>query len=292
MKVCVASIIGRPNVGKSSLLNKIVNYDVTIVSSTPQTTRDQITGVYTDDDYQLVFVDTPGIHKPENLLGEALNKEAFDSTKGVDCLLFLSPINEPILQGDTMILEKIAKIPHKIAVISKIDLAKSPEEITNKITELKKYNFDQILSVSVNNPNSIEDLKHEIEKYAVESEPLYDPEYVTDKSMRFIAKEIIRESAINCLYQELPHSIAVEVQDFIEDEDQIEINGIIYVKKDSQKGMLIGKDASMIKKIGTNARKKMQNQFGTKVILHLKVKVADKWVNDKKSLKKFGYNNL
>ncbi|WP_027334553.1 GTPase Era [Mycoplasmopsis felifaucium] len=291
MKVCVASIIGRPNVGKSSLVNRIVNYDVAIVSNTPQTTRDQITGVYTDDNYQLIFVDTPGIHKPENLLGEALNKEAFDSINGIDCLLFLTPINEKILQGDKMILERIEKIPNKIAVISKIDLAKNPSEIAEKIKVLKEYRFEKIVSISVNNPKSIEDLKNEIEKFAIESDPLYDEDYVTDKTMRFIAKEIIREAAINLLYDELPHSIAVEVQDFIESDEHIEINAIIYVKKDSQKGMLIGKNASMIKQIGINARKKMQRQFGTSVSLNLKVKVASKWVNDRKTLKKFGFES-
>ncbi|WP_338822572.1 GTPase Era [Mycoplasmopsis felifaucium] len=291
MKVCVASIIGRPNVGKSSLVNRIVNYDVAIVSNTPQTTRDQITGVYTDDNYQLIFVDTPGIHKPENLLGEALNKEAFDSINGIDCLLFLTPINEKILQGDKMILERIAKIPNKIAVISKIDLAKNPSEIAEKIKVLTEFGFEKIVSISVNNPRSIQDLKNEIEKFAIESDPLYDEDYITDKTMRFIAKEIIREAAINLLYDELPHSIAVEVQDFIESDEHIEINAIIYVKKDSQKGMLIGKNASMIKQIGINARKKMQRQFDSSISLNLKVKVASKWVNDKKILKKFGFES-
>ncbi|MGV2392517.1 UNVERIFIED_CONTAM: GTPase Era [Campylobacter lari] len=276
MKVCIASIIGRPNVGKSSLLNKIIAYDLAIVSNTPQTTRDQITGVYTDDEYQLVFVDTPGIHKPLNLLGESLNNEAYNSTKDIDCLLFLTPINEKILTGDKAILERIKNIEHKLAVISKIDLAKSPEQLNKKIQELSEYNFQKILSVSQNNLRSIDDLIKEIKKYAYEGEPFYDKDYITDKSMRFIAKEIIRESAINLLHDELPHSIAVEVNDFFEHEDLIEINATIYVKKHSQKGILIGKSANMIKEIGSRSRRKMQMQFGTKVILKTNVKVADK----------------
>ncbi len=290
MKVCIISILGRPNVGKSSLLNKIIKYDLAIVSNVPQTTRDQIMGVYTENDYQFVFVDTPGIHKPLNLLGESLNKEAFSSINDIDCILFLSPVNEEIKSGDKLILERIANSKNKIAVISKIDLAKSPDDISKKIKSLEEFNFQKIISVSNKNDKSIDSLIEILKEYSYEAPPFYDEDYITDKSMRFMAKEYIRESAINLLTDELPHSIAVEVQDFIEEEDRITINAVIYVKKDSQKGILIGKGASMIKKIGTNARMKMGHQFNSKVTLNLKVKVSNKWINDKSALKKFGYN--
>nr|WP_318036480.1 GTPase Era [Mycoplasmopsis bovis] len=248
MKVCIISILGRPNVGKSSLLNKIIKYDLAIVSNVPQTTRDQIMGVYTENDYQFVFVDTPGIHKPLNLLGESLNKEAFSSINDIDCILFLTPVNEEIKSGDKLILERIANSKNKIAVISKIDLAKSPDDISKKIKSLEEFNFQKIISVSNKNDKSIDSLIEILKEYSYEAPPFYDEDYITDKSMRFMAKEYIRESAINLLTDELPHSIAVEVQDFIEEEDRITINAIIYVKKDSQKGILIGKGASMIKK--------------------------------------------
>ncbi len=290
MKVCIISILGRPNVGKSSLLNKIIKYDLAIVSNVPQTTRDQIMGVYTENDYQFVFVDTPGIHKPLNLLGESLNKEAFSSINDIDCILFLTPVNEEIKSGDKLILERIANSKNKIAVISKIDLAKSPDDISKKIKSLEEFNFQKIISVSNKNDKSIDSLIEILKEYSCEAPPFYDEDYITDKSMRFMAKEYIRESAINLLTDELPHSIAVEVQDFIEEEDRITINAVIYVKKDSQKGILIGKGASMIKKIGTNARMKMGHQFNSKVTLNLKVKVSNKWINDKSALKKFGYN--
>ncbi|WP_075277695.1 GTPase Era [Mycoplasmopsis bovis] len=290
MKVCIISILGRPNVGKSSLLNKIIKYDLAIVSNVPQTTRDQIMGVYTENDYQFVFVDTPGIHKPVNLLGESLNKEAFSSINDIDCILFLTPVNEEIKSGDKLILERIANSKNKIAVISKIDLAKSPDDISKKIKSLEEFNFQKIISVSNKNDKSIDSLIEILKEYSYEAPPFYDEDYITDKSMRFMAKEYIRESAINLLTDELPHSIAVEVQDFIEEEDRITINAVIYVKKDSQKGILIGKGASMIKKIGTNARMKMGHQFNSKVTLNLKVKVSNKWINDKSALKKFGYN--
>ncbi|QCA29825.1 GTPase Era [Mycoplasmopsis bovis] len=290
MKVCIISILGRPNVGKSSLLNKIIKYDLAIVSNVPQTTRDQIMGVYTENDYQFVFVDTPGIHKPLNLLGESLNKEAFSSINDIDCILFLTPVNEEIKSGDKLILERIANSKNKIAVISKIDLAKSPDDISKKIKSLEEFNFQKIISVSNKNDKSIDSLIEILKEYSYEAPPFYDEDYITDKSMRFMAKEYIRESAINLLTDELPHSIAVEVQDFIEEEDRITINAVIYVKKDSQKGILIGKGASMIKKIGTNARMKMGHQFNSKVTLNLRVKVSNKWINDKSALKKFGYN--
>ncbi|WP_029608493.1 GTPase Era [Mycoplasma simbae] len=289
MKVAIVSIIGRPNVGKSSLLNRILNYELAIVSNIPQTTRDQISGVYNEENYQIVFVDTPGIHKPINKLGEVLNKNAFDALQEVDCILFLTPINEKIGAGDKVILEKISNYQHKIAVITKIDLAKDPQLLQEKIDEIHEYGFEKILSVSNTNPNSVRMLIDELKQYTEDGEPYYDSEYITDKSMRFMAKEIIRVSAMKLLRDELPHSIAVEVQDFIENEDSISINAVIFVKKDSQKGMVIGKEAKMIKQIGTNARKQMMHLFNAHVDLRLKVKTADKWINDAKFLKKFGY---
>ncbi|WP_029905450.1 GTPase Era [Mycoplasmopsis opalescens] len=290
MRVALVSIIGRPNVGKSSLMNKIISYEASIVSNVPQTTRDQITGIYNEDNYQIVFLDTPGIHKPLNMLGEALNKNAYDTLKGSDALLFLTPINEKIGKGDQLILEKISKFPYKIAVLTKIDLANNPDLIANKIKDLEAYNFDHVISVSIKNDKSIDQLIELLKKYTYEGDPFYDPEYITDKSMRFIAREIIRESAINNLRDELPHSIAVEVNEFNEDfEDKIIIEAIIYVKKASQKGMVIGAGGQKIKTIGMQARRKIMAQFATKVELNLKVKIANKWINDPKTLKKFGY---
>ncbi|WP_036464891.1 GTPase Era [Mycoplasmopsis sturni] len=290
MKICFATIVGRPNVGKSSLLNAIIGYNVAIVTDTVQTTRDQITGIYSDEDYQIIFTDTPGIHKPENKLGEFLNKAAYSTIKDIDVLLFLSPADEELGSGDKMILERIESVKNKIAVITKVDkIKKQPEKILEKINQLQEYNFSHIVSTDVNNLNSIDALIDLIKTYTYEGPEQYDPEYVTDKSMRFLAKEIIRESAINALYEELPHSISVEVNEFIEEEDIIEIDAIIYVKKASQKGMVIGKGASKIKEIGKNARYKMMHQFNSKVILRLKVKVANKWNNDEKQLAKFGY---
>ncbi|MBW0594812.1 GTPase Era [Mycoplasmopsis anatis] len=289
-KVCFVSIVGRPNVGKSSLMNKILSYDLSIVTDTPQTTRDQITGVLTDDETQIIFIDTPGIHKPENKLGEHLNKNAFDTIPEVDVLLFLSPADELIGKGDLLILDKIKDIKNKIAVISKIDKIKGqPERLTSKIEELNKFNFTDIISCSVNDPKSVDDVINTIKKYAYEDVVYYDDDFITDKSMRFIAQEIIREAAINNLYEELPHSIAVEITEFNEYTTPIEIDANIYVKKDSQKGMVIGAGASKIKQIGTIAREKLKHVMGEPVVLRLKVKVSKKWVDNEKELKRFGY---
>ncbi|WP_406613548.1 GTPase Era [Mycoplasma corogypsi] len=300
MKICFISIIGRPNVGKSSLTNAIVGYDVAIVTKTAQTTRDQIIGIYNDEDTQLIFTDTPGIHKPQNKLGEALNKNAYEAAKDVDVVLFLTPADEKIGPGDKMILDKIQNLKHKIAVITKIDTIKSqPEKLLAKMDELQEFQFEHIVSTSKDDFKSIDALIDLIKTYSYEGPLQYDESYVTDKSMRFIAKEIIRESAIEQLRDELPHSIAVEITDFIEDPDDLDefgnqkilINATIYVKKDSQKGMVIGKNASKIKQIGVNARMKIMRQFNQKTTLNLKVKVAKKWIDNQEALARFGYKN-
>ncbi|VEU78024.1 GTPase Era [Mycoplasmopsis columbinasalis] len=291
MKIAMVTVLGRPNVGKSTLMNKILNYDVSIVSNVPQTTRDQITGIYNEEDYQIVFIDTPGIHKPLNLLGEILNKNAYDSLEEIDCVLFLTPLNEDLGAGDLAILEKLKVVQNKIAVITKVDLAKTPDEISTKLAQLQQtgFNFTKIIPFSNKKQEFADDLIKVLKEFTYEGQPLYDPEYITDKSMRFLAKEIIREAAFNYLKEELPHSIAIEVEDFIEDDELTQINAIIYVKKDSQKGMVIGKEGQMIKKIGMMARRKLMALFSVKVELNLKVKVAKKWTQDVKLLKKFGY---
>ena len=289
MKVCFVSILGRPNVGKSSLLNNILNYNVAIVSNVAQTTRDQIVGVYNEEGYQIIFTDTPGIHKPESELGEILNKNAYSSTKDTNLILFLSPVNEMISTGDQMIIEKIKNFKNKIGLITKLDLVKDPKILLDKQEELKKYGFEKVLGVSNKNSKSIDDLITYIKTYAYESNPYYDEDSLTDKSMRFLAKEIIRQAAINELFEELPHSIAIEIERFNEDDELIEIESTIFVKKASQKGMVIGANGSKIKKIGMEARKLMNVQFGKKINLFTKVKIAPKWIDDKKTLKKFGY---
>lgn len=289
-KTCTVLLIGRPNVGKSTLLNKILNYEVAIVSKFAQTTRDQIKGIYNDDEYQLVFLDTPGMHKGQNLLSRRLNQKAIESLKSADLILFLTPANDEFGRGDNYILNlvKETKTP-TIIVLTKIDLAKDKSLMNNKIETLKKMGIKDIFGVGFDYDQSYIDLLNEIKKYAIEQEVEFEDDIFTDSSMRFLAKEIIRESALSKLYDELPHSIAVEIDDFKEQENLFEIYATIYVKKESQKGILIGKNASMIKNISIDARQKMQRIFNSRIFLNISVKVSEDWVNDENKIKKLGY---
>ena len=289
-KTCTVLLIGRPNVGKTTLLNKILNYEVAIVSKFAQTTRDQIKGIYNDDEYQLVFLDTPGMHKGQNLLSRRLNQKAIESLKSADLILFLTPANDEFGRGDNYILNlvKETKTP-TIIVLTKIDLAKDKSLMNNKIEILKKMGIKDIFGVGFDYDQSYIDLLNEIKKYAIEQEVEFEDDIFTDSSMRFLAKEIIRESALSKLYDELPHSIAVEIDDFKEQENLFEIYATIYVKKESQKGILIGKNASMIKNISIDARQKMQRIFNSRIFLNIGVKVSEDWVNDENKIKKLGY---
>lgn len=289
-KTCTVLLTGRPNVGKSTLLNKILNYEVAIVSKFAQTTRDQIKGIYNDDEYQLVFLDTPGMHKGQNLLSRRLNQKAIESLKSADLILFLTPANDEFGRGDNYILNlvKETKTP-TIIVLTKIDLAKDKSLMNNKIETLKKMGIKDIFGVGFDYDQSYIDLLNEIKKYAIEQEVEFEDDIFTDSSMRFLAKEIIRESALSKLYDELPHSIAVEIDDFKEQENLFEIYATIYVKKESQKGILIGKNASMIKNISIDARQKMQRIFNSRIFLNIGVKVSEDWVNDENKIKKLGY---
>ncbi|MGL4183713.1 MAG: GTPase Era [Metamycoplasmataceae bacterium] len=290
-RICFISIIGRPNAGKSTLLNNILNYNLAIVSSKAQTTRDQIIGVYTHENYQLIFTDTPGIHKKQSIFGESLNKKSFESINENDLILFLQPANEEIWRGDDFILEKIKdlEIP-KIALITKIDLINDPKIIQEKKDYFLEKNINDVICISNKNKKSIDSLINELYKYTYESEFFYDPDDITDKSISFLAKEKIRESAINNLRDEVPHAILIEIVGFDEsDENKTKIEANIIVSKESQKAILIGKNGSMIKRIGSDARKKIELQLNKNVYLQTKVLVDKNWKNDPKKLKKYGY---
>ena len=289
MKVGFVAILGRPNVGKSTLLNKILDYEVSITSEKPQTTRDQIKGIYNDNSSQIVFIDTPGIHKPQQVLGERLNEASYSSVKDADLVLFLTPIDEPIGPGDKFILEKMANVKNKTAVITKIDVS-DPEVAKKRALELKeKYGFKDVLGTSVMMKQSIDSIIDYLKEVLPEGMPFYPQEEVTDKSMRFIAKEIIRESAINNVKHEVPHSIGVLVNEFKEEENLFRIDANIFVERESQKGILVGREGKMIKTIGTIAREKMEKSFGVRIVLNLKIKVKKKWTDDESQIKLMGY---
>ncbi|MCC3161028.1 MAG: GTPase Era [Mollicutes bacterium PWAP] len=285
------AVLGRPNVGKSSLVNSFIGFKVSIISSTPQTTKNQIKGIYTTDEMQIVFIDTPGIHKPQQKLGEYLNKQSYSSLKDSEWILFLTPINDEIGKGDKLIIEKL-NLSKTAAIISKIDES-NEKDVIAKVEKLKELGFQDVLAYSVSIPES----KKALEKYLKEKLPegvSYFPEdEITDKNLRFIASETIRESAINFTSQEIPHSIGVRIEVFKEPENEGEkyhIEATIFVERESQKGILVGKNGSMIKKISTDARIKLKNELNHPVFLKNKVKVKKNWTNKPDLFKELGYN--
>lgn len=290
MKVGFVAILGRPNVGKSTLLNNILQYKVSITSSTPQTTRDQIKGIFNDEDSQIIFIDTPGIHKPKQKLGESLNEASYSSMKDAEVVLFLQPANELIGPGDRHVIDKI-KTRNAVAVITKLDTS-TMDDVKVRAEELKALGFKEVIGVSDKIPKSIDHLIAFIKENLEEGIPFYDREDITDLSMRFIAKEVIRESAIENTKDEVPHSIGVEIDEYKEPSEENKLTSIsatIYVERESQKGILVGAQGSMIKKIGSSARAKLEESLGEKIFLRLKVKVNKNWTNDEKQIKKMGY---
>ncbi|MCP4337176.1 MAG: GTPase Era [Mycoplasma sp.] len=290
MKSGFVAILGRPNVGKSTLLNSIMNYKVSITSKVPQTTRDQIKGIYNDEDSQIIFIDTPGIHKPKQKLGEFLNSSSYKALKDIDAVLFLQPIDEEIGPGDKLIIEKIKNQKNKIALITKVDLETNPEKLQQRALKLKSYGFKLVLGASHKYKDSIKQIIKEIKLKLQKGEKYYDDEIITDKSISFISKEIIRESAIKYLKDELPHSIGVEILTFDESNpNKFLIEARIYCDRESQKGIIIGNKGSMIKKIGESARKNIAYYLNNKIHLDLKVKVNKKWTDSIEKIKKLGY---
>ena len=287
MKVGFVSIIGRPNVGKSTLLNRILDYKLSITSATPQTTRDQIKGIYNDPESQIVFIDTPGIHKPKQKFGESLNSASLRSIKDAEVVMFLNPIDEKLGPGDQFIMDKI-RVQKATAVITKIDVS-DQEEVNARAMELKALGFKHVVAVSVNIMESIEKLVVFLKGELPEGVPFFPTDDITDVSMRFIAKEMIRESAIENTREEVPHSLAIEITEYLEDEDICRIHATIHVERNSQQGILIGHRGSMIKTIGMDARKKLEAILGEKVYLQLRVRVNKNWTTNPQEIIKMGY---
>lgn len=276
MKSGFVAIIGRPNVGKSSLLNKILNFKVSITSATPQTTRNQVKGIYNDKESQIIFLDTPGIHKPKQKLGESLNQASYKSLVDADLILFLQPIDQEIGPGDQLIIEKINKYKNKIAVLTKIDKS-NQENAKQKAEKLKQFGFKYVVGTSIKIQNSIDHFVDFIKEKLPESELYFENDQITDVSVKFIAKEMIREAVIESTSEEVPHSIGVLIDEFNEIKEGQKHGSIyatIFVERDSQKGIIIGKNGKKIKKIGTISRKNIEKMLGHKIFLKLRVKVV------------------
>ena len=287
------TLIGRPNVGKSTLMNHLIGQKIAITSEKPQTTRNRIQTVYTDERGQIIFLDTPGIHKAKNKLGEYMVNVAENTLKEVDVILWLVEPTTFIGAGECHIAEQLSKIKTPvILVINKIDTVKSKEEILTFIAAYKDIlNFAEIIPVSALKEMNIEDVKSSIFKYLPAGPQFYDEDTVTDQPMRQIAAELIREKALRMLDDEIPHGIAVVIDQMKERPNGIiDVDATIVCERDSHKGIIIGKGGSMLKRIGTAARMEIENLMDTKVNLKLWVKVRREWRDSDMYMKNYGYN--
>lgn len=291
-KSAFIAIVGKPNVGKSSLLNRLLGAKIAIVSSKPQTTRTKIMGVLTLGETQLVFTDTPGFHKPHNKLGEYMNNAVGDSIGGTDSVLF---VTEPRGELDDKELELIKKLKQEkrkvILAINKIDMLKDKKELFDRIVYLTKfYDFDAVVPVSATRGDGMDELEDELIKTACESVHYFPDDTLTDQPERVLAAEIIREKILRLMDKEVPHGIAVAVEKMREREDKgiLDIDATIYCERETHKGMIIGKHGAMLKKISTFARQDLESFFEIKVNLHTWVKVKEGWRNKEGLIHNFG----
>ena len=291
-KTAFISIVGCPNVGKSSLLNRMLGQKVAIVSNKPQTTRTKIMGVLTNGDTQLVFTDTPGFHKPKHKLGEKMIKAVGDSISGVDAVLFVVEPEGELRAAEKELIERFKreKLPVVLA-INKVDTVAEKEKLMAKILEMSSlYNFEAVVPVSAIKGTNMDELVSELEKLAEESVFFFPEDTLTDQPERVIAAEIIREKILRNLDKEIPHGTAVSIEKMREREDGgiMDIDAVIYCEKDSHKGIIIGKKGAMLKKISTRAREDMERFFCCKINLQCWVKVKEGWRNKEGLIHNFG----
>jgi GTP-binding protein Era len=286
------SIIGRPNVGKSTFLNRVIGQKIAIMSDKPQTTRNKIQGVYTENEAQIIFIDTPGIHKPKHKLGDFMMKIAQNTLREVDIVLFMVNVEEGFGRGDEFIIEKLQETKQPVfLILNKIDRV-HPDDLLSIINQYKdRYKFAEIIPISALQGNNVETLITQIKKYLPEGPQYYPENQVTDHPERFIITELIREKVLHLTREEVPHSIAV-VMDSMEKKEGTEtifVGATIIVERSSQKGIIIGKQGSMLKEVGKRARQDIEALLGSKVFLELWVKVQKDWRNRLSNLRDYGF---
>ena len=287
-----ATLIGRPNVGKSTLMNRLIGQKIAITSNKPQTTRNRIQTVLTTEDGQIVFVDTPGIHKAKNKLGEYMVHVAERSFNEVDVVLWLVEPSTFIGAGERHILDQLKKVKTPvILVINKIDMVKKEELLPAIDTYRKEYDFADIVPVSARSGDNTDELVKVILKYLPYGPQFYDEDTVTDQPERQIVAELIREKALHCLNEEIPHGIAVAIDRMKMERKVMHIDATIICERDSHKGIIIGKQGSMLKKIGSTARYEIERLLDCKVNLKLWVKVQKNWRDSDYMMKNFGYRD-
>jgi len=286
------SVIGRPNVGKSTLINSLIGQKVVIMSDKPQTTRNKIMCILTLDDAQILFIDTPGIHKPKHKLGEYMLKAAENTLREVDVIFFVVDATEDIGGGERYILELLSKVKTPvILVVNKIDKIEKTKLLPIIQKYMTHYDFASVVPISAIEHTNLDNLVSEVKKY-LEPGPQYYPEdMVTDQPERLVITELIREKVLQSTRDEIPHSIAVDIEEIIaRPNDTVYVRAVIYVERESQKGIVIGAQGTLLKEIGRLARLDIENLLGSKIFLDLWVKVKKDWRNKEGSLRSFGYD--
>lgn len=287
------AIVGRPNVGKSTLLNRILGQKLSITSRKPQTTRHQILGIKTEDDQQVIYVDTPGIHKlQDKAINRYMNKAATTAVKDVDLILMLID-RMRWTDEDEMVLKTIQNQRAPVVlVVNKVDFVKEKDELLPWLQEVsQKHSFEQIIPVSAKTGHNVDRLEHLISSYLPESQHFFPEDQITDRSSRFLAAELVREKIMRQLGDELPYAMTVEIEEFVHNGTLIDISALILVERATQKAIVIGDGGSRIKQIGQDARKDMEEMFDCKVMLKLWVKVKAGWSDDERALRSLGYDD-
>jgi len=290
MKTGFVSIVGRPNVGKSTLLNNILKRHIAITSDKSGTTRNIIQGVYNDKDSQIIFIDTPGIHKPKHKLGDVLNKKAYAMTTDIELVLFLVDIKEGFGRGDEFILEKLKQEKRNvILLLTKVDKITNKEILLKEIDKLKDlYDFKEIIPISSVKNINIDNLISTIKKYLNEDIAYFDENYITNQPTSMIITELVREKILRETNDEVPHSVTCYLEEFESDDNIINLSVLVIVDRDNLKKIIIGKNGSMLKKIGTKARMDLEEYFNKKVYLSLYVKTIKNWRDREKYLQELG----
>lgn len=287
------AIVGRPNVGKSTFLNYVIGQKIAIMSDKPQTTRNKIQGVLTQEDAQIIFIDTPGIHKPKHKLGDFMVKVSENALNEVDAVLFMVNAKEGYGRGDQFIIDLLKKVKTPVfLVINKIDLIHPDELLPFIETYKEKFNFTEIIPISALQGNNVTHLLDEIKQHLPEGPQYYPSDQVTDHPERFIITELIREKALQLTREEIPHSIAVVLENMEKRKSNtVFIQAVIITERKTQKGILIGKQGSMLKKIGQKAREDIEALLGSKVYLDLWIKVKKDWRNRQSQLYEYGFRD-
>ncbi|MBZ8173049.1 GTPase Era [Staphylococcus cohnii] len=285
------TIIGRPNVGKSTFVNRVIGHKIAIMSDKAQTTRNKIQGVMTQEDAQIIFLDTPGIHKPKHKLGDYMMRVATNTLSEIDAIMFMVNVNEDIGRGDEYIMEMLKSVKTPVfLVLNKIDLV-HPDELMPRIEKYKKYmNFTEIVPISALEGLNVEHFINVIKSYLPEGPKYYPDDQISDHPEQFVVSELIREKILHLTNEEIPHAIGVNVDRMIkEDEDRVRIEATIFVERDSQKGIVIGKGGKKLKEVGKRARQDIEGLLGSKVYLELWVKVQKDWRNKVNFIRQMGY---